>query len=123
MVSVAAPWVVMAAAAVLAATSEALVLCPTFPRCCVTQSCWFLCPSCSEAKYFINGVRITPKNPEPCPDYLRLVVPDPYAFPDDEKFPEEDHCAEYNTYGPRSWPYLAKGLRLRHPGRKRRGNP
>lgn len=86
------PWLVMV---VVVAAGEGLVLCPSFPRCCATRTCWFLCPSCREASFFINGIRIYPKNDEPCPDAFRLLVPDPYAFPDEEKFPEEDFCIEY----------------------------
>lgn len=86
------------AAALIVASGDGLVLCPTFPRCCTTRSCWFLCPSCSEARFFISGMRIEPKNPEPCPDALSLVVPDPYAFPEEERFPDDDFCLEYNTY-------------------------
>lgn len=75
--------------------SVALVLCPSFPRCCATKSCWYLCPSCREAQNFKNGIRLEPLDGKPCPDTLRLIYPDPFAFPDEVPFPEEFFCIEW----------------------------
>ncbi|MPC88023.1 hypothetical protein E2C01_082912 [Portunus trituberculatus] len=63
----------------LAAVCDAFVLCPQFPRCCETRSCHMLCPSCSEAEHFENGVRKGPNQYRPrCG--INAIIGDPYAL-------------------------------------------
>lgn len=80
----------LVALAALAAVSEGLVLCPRFPGCCKTGSCGILCPSCSEAEYFKNGVRIESKSPTRCG--LNALIGDPYALVGADIFPSPLIC-------------------------------
>lgn len=80
----------LVASASLAAVGDGFVLCPTFPRCCNTGSCGLLCPSCSEAEFFKNGVRIEPKSSVRCG--LNNLVGDPYALVGADIFPSPLIC-------------------------------
>lgn len=68
----------------LAAVSESLVLCPSFPGCCATRSCHALCPSCREARHFVNGIRKRPSGRVP---QISFIEGDPFAFPNADIFP------------------------------------
>ena len=62
--------------------SEALILCPMFPSCCNTRSCHMLCPSCREARFFRNGVRLMSKFMGSMnPLFGNPINPDPFAIP------------------------------------------
>ncbi|XP_063613969.1 uncharacterized protein LOC134787174 [Penaeus indicus] len=69
----------------LAAVSESLVLCPSFPGCCRSRSCHALCPSCREARNFVNGVRKRPSGRVPS---ISFIEGDPFAFPNCRHLPQ-----------------------------------
>nr|XP_027231435.1 uncharacterized protein LOC113823037 [Penaeus vannamei] len=77
----------------LAAVADSLVLCPQFPSCCYPRDhCHALCPSCREARFFRNGVRLFPKNPRGCSIGGNVINPDPFAFPNSPIFPSPPIC-------------------------------
>jgi len=69
---------------VVAAVCESLVLCPQFPSCCKSRSCHALCPSCREARHFVNGIRKRPSGRVPS---ISFIEGDPFAFPNADIFP------------------------------------
>ncbi|MPC44041.1 hypothetical protein E2C01_037700 [Portunus trituberculatus] len=72
------PGVLVLLLLILVCMCDAFILCPKFPKCCRTRSCGIFCPSCSEAKFFVNGVRKVALSPPRCG--LLFILEDPYLY-------------------------------------------
>ena len=76
------------AALSMAVVADALVLCPMFPSCCSTGTCHMLCPSCREARFFRNGIRLMSKFMSSMnPLFGNPINPDPFGMPGAAIFP------------------------------------
>jgi len=84
----------LVAVASLAAISEAGLICPTFPSCCVTNSCGSLCPSCPAGSYPIGVKVIYPKYADPCSINGNPINFDPFINPG--LFPINPNCIWVN---------------------------
>ncbi|CAL4124816.1 unnamed protein product, partial [Meganyctiphanes norvegica] len=75
----------------LVAISEAGLICPTFPSCCVTKSCGALCPACPSGSYPIGVKVIYPGKSDPCSVNGIPINFDPFMNPI-APFPIHPNC-------------------------------
>ncbi|KAK7077347.1 hypothetical protein SK128_021202 [Halocaridina rubra] len=81
-------------AVVFAALSHALVLCPTYPGCCDTQSCGSLCPDCEQQSHFTMTAKLLSSRPQPCALVGNLLDLENFGSSSalGEMFDSELHC-------------------------------